>query len=145
MSVAGQAYAAWMEGSEKEMGRYLIRRLLQAVLMLFLMSIAFFTLLHLIPGGPEEAVGAQNPRITVEAREAIKARYGLDKPVPVQYVVWLSHAVRLDFGDSIATTRPVLREIGDRLPATFELFLAAFSLALTAAVVFGVLAAVKQY
>jgi peptide/nickel transport system permease protein len=125
--------------------RYIIRRLLQSILMLFLMSIAFFTLLHLLPGGPEQAIGANNPRITFAARQAIKARYGLDKPVPVQYLTWLGNALHGDFGNSFETSRPVIEEIGLRLPNTLELLLTSFALALAVAIVLGILAAVKQY
>src|SRR5581483_8691751 len=127
------------------MFRYLIRRLLQSVLMMFVMSIAFFALLHLMPGGPEQAIGANNPRITFAARQAIKHRYGLDQPVPVQYLQWLWNALHLDFGNSYETSRPVITEIGYRLPNTLELLLTSFVLALVVALVLGIVAAVKQY
>lgn len=127
------------------MFRYLIRRLLQSVLMLFLMSIAFFTLLHLMPGGPAQAIGANNPRITFQARQAIAHRYGLDQPVPLQYLQWLWNALHLDFGNSFETSRPVITEIAFRLPNTLELLLTSFALALAVALVLGILAAVKQY
>src|SRR5579871_5061643 len=76
------------------MFRYIIRRLLQAVLMLFIMSIAFFVLIHLMPGGPDQALGLNNPRITGATRAAIRARYGLDDPLPVQYFHYITQALQ---------------------------------------------------
>jgi peptide/nickel transport system permease protein len=125
--------------------RYIVRRVLQAVLMLFFMSVAFFTLLHLMPGGPDQAIGANNPRVGPIARAAMRHRFGLDQPLPVQYTTWLGNALHGDFGDSIETGRPVITEITLRLPNTFELFLTALGLALVLAIVLGVVAAVKQY
>lgn len=127
------------------MFRYLVRRLLQAVLMIIIMSIAFFILIHLMPGGPDQALGLNNPRITKTTREAIRARYGLNDPLPVQYFHYITQALQGDFGFSIETSRPVLTEIAERLPNSLELLLTALGLALVCAVILGVLAAVKQY
>jgi peptide/nickel transport system permease protein len=129
----------------KDMLRYIVRRLFQSILLLFLLSIAFFALLHLIPGGPDTAIGADNPTITLEQRAAIRHAYGLDQPLPVQYLSWLSTALRGNLGYSITNGRPVIVEIADRLPATLELFLTALSFALIVATVLGVISAVKQY
>ncbi|MBF6589486.1 MAG: ABC transporter permease [Ktedonobacterales bacterium] len=127
------------------MRRYVIRRLLQAVLMLLIMSVAFFALLHAIPGGPAATIGANNPRLTPEARANIARRLGLDKPLPLQYAIWLGSAVRGDFGYSLVNSRPVGNVIGDRISATLELFLMALTFALIIAIILGVLAAVRQY
>lgn len=127
------------------MFRYIVRRLLQAVLMLFILSIGFFALLHAVPNGPDQAIGANNPHITPVIRAELRAKYGLDKPLPVQYIVWVGNALHGDFGYSIGDGRPVLTEITDRLPATLELFLTALGLALVCAIILGVVAAVKQY
>src|SRR5215469_6321736 len=67
--------------------RYIIRRLLQAVLLLFVLSIFFFLLIHAIPGGPERVFLA--PRQTAEARRVIIHNLGLDQPLYVQYLKWL--------------------------------------------------------
>jgi peptide/nickel transport system permease protein len=127
------------------MVRFLIRRLLQAVLMVFILSIAFFTMIHLVPGGPDAAIGAGNPRITQDQKDALRRKYHLDDPLPVQYYSWLTNALHGDFGNSITDGRPVTTEIEERLPATLELFLTALSFALVMAIILGVLAAVKQY
>lgn len=66
------------------MGRYIIRRLLQAIPLLILVSVVVFILIHLLPGGPERVLF--NPRLSAAAREALKVRLGLDKPIWLQYV-----------------------------------------------------------
>jgi len=124
------------------MGRYIIRRVLQAIPLLFLLSLAMFTLLHLLPGGPEAVLF--NPHLTAAARAALRARLGLDDPLPVQYVKWLSSALTGNFGYSFTTNEPVLTVIGRRFPNTLELFGFALSLALILAIFLGVVAAVRQ-
>ncbi len=125
------------------MGRYIIRRLLLAIPLLFLVSVVVFTLIHLLPGGPEAVLF--NPHLTAEARHALAVKYGLDKPVVVQYLVWLKGAVTGDFGNSITDGQPVLSDLGARIPATIELFGAALIFALILAIPFGVISAVRQY
>lgn len=127
------------------MRRYVIRRLLQAVLMMFMLSIGFFTLIHLIPGGPDAVIGAGNPRITDFQRSLIRKRFGLDKPAPLQYLNWLGQVLRGNFEYSYISGEPVSKRIADRLPATLELFLAALIFALLVAITLGILAAVRQY
>ncbi len=125
------------------MRRYIIRRLLQAVLLLFLLSIGLFALIHLVPGGPERVFLA--PHETQAERQAIIHAYGLDQPLPVQYIRWLGGILHGDFGVSFSDFQPVSSDIGARLPATFELFGAALSQALIVAILFGVISAVRQY
>lgn len=127
------------------MRRYVIRRLLQAVLMLFIMSVAFFALLHSIPGGPAASIGANNPHITAAERKLILIRYGLDKPVPLQYVDWITQALQGNFGISLQTSLPVTQLLLGRVPATLELFLTALFFALIMAILLGVISAVRQY
>ena len=130
------------------MGRYIVRRLLQAVLLLFLLSIGLFVLLHLLPGGPEAVLF--NPRLSGAARLALAVKYGLRYPdgtmvpLPLQYLFYVQHLFQGDL-TSITTNQPVLSEIGDRLPATLELFGAALGFAVVAALLLGVLSAVRQY
>src|SRR5437762_9827542 len=108
------------------MGRYIIRRLLQALLLLALLSVAMFLLIHALPGGPEQVIF--NPRLSAAGRAAIRARFGLDQPLPVQYFKWLLNALRGDFGFSFVTNQPVSDLINERFPATLELFGCALSL-----------------
>ncbi len=125
------------------MRRYIIRRLLQAVLILFILSIAMFLMIHAIPGGPERVFLA--PHETLAERQAIIHNYGLDQPLPVQYLRWLTGVLHGDLGTSFADFQPVSSDILSRFPATLELFAAALGFALVVALLFGVLSAVRQY
>src|SRR5260370_10698429 len=124
------------------MGRYIIRRILQAIPLLFLLSIAMFGLIHLIPGGADAVLF--NPRLTAAARAALRVRMGLDDPFYIQYVKWISAALTGNFGFSFVTNEPVSTILARRFPATFELFGIAFLLALALAILIGVISAVRQ-
>ena len=124
------------------MGRYIIRRLLQALLLMVLLSVFMFTLIHLLPGGPEQVIF--NPRLSAAGRAAIRARFGLDQPLPVQFLRWLGNALIGNFGFSFVTNQPVSDIISQRFPATLELFSVALVLALILAITIGVISAVRQ-
>lgn len=124
------------------MGRYIIRRLLQAIPLLVLVSIFMFALIHLIPGGPDQVLF--NPHLTPAARAAMRTRFGLDDPVPIQYLKWISRALVGDFGFSFATNLPVTYILGQRFPATLQLFVPSLVLALILAMLLGVISGVKQ-
>lgn len=124
------------------MGRYLIRRLLQALLLLAMVSLGMFLLIHALPGGPEQVIF--NPRLSAAGRAAIRARFGLDQPLPVQYIKWLGNALQGDFGFSFVTNQPVSELISQRFPATLELFGWALSIALVVAIILGVIAGTRQ-
>src|SRR2546428_12464571 len=124
------------------MGRYVIRRLLQAILLLFLLSLGMVLFLHLLLGGP---VGVLfNPRQSGAVKAAITKAFGLDQPLIVQYFKWLGSALVGNFGYSFADYQPVLQLIGQRFPATLELFTYALSFALILAITLGVISAVRQ-
>ena len=125
------------------MRRYVIRRLAQAVLILFMLSIFLFWLIHAIPGGPTRVFLA--PHETAQERAALIHKWGLDQPLPIQYLNWLKGAIRGDFGISLTDNQSVASDISSRLPATLELFAAALALALVISIIFGVVAAVRQY
>ncbi|HEX8997768.1 MAG TPA: ABC transporter permease [Ktedonobacterales bacterium] len=125
------------------MARYLIRRIIQSVVMLFVMSIVFFTLIHLIPGGP--AAVLFSPHLSLAERQQLTISYGLDKPVTTQYLTWIGKFLQGDFGNSFANGLPVSSEIAARLPATLELLFSAFAFALVCAILLGVTSAVRQY
>ena len=124
------------------MGRYIVRRLAQAALMLFLLSIVLFLLLYLIPGGPQAVLF--NPRLGKAARDALAAKYGLNQPLPLQYVNYMQHLFQGDL-DSFNTGRPVQVEIGARLPYTMQLFALSLTCAVVIALVLGVVSAIRQY
>ena len=98
------------------MGRYIIRRILQAIPLLFLLTIFMFTLIHLLPGGPDQVIF--NPHLSPAGRAALRARFGLDQPVPVQYLKWLGNALTGNFGFSFGTNQPVGDILKQRFPAT---------------------------
>ena len=124
------------------MGQYIMRRLLQAIPLLFLISVLMFTLIHLLPGGPEAIY--DNPELDAAGKAAIRASLGLDKPLPVQYFIWLTNSLTGNFGNSFATGEQVSSVLAEHLPATLELFLTAFVLALVLAVTLGTFSAVHQ-
>ncbi len=121
------------------MGRYIIRRILQAIPLLFLLTIFMFTLIHLLPGGPDQVIF--NPHLSPAGRAALRARFGIDQPVPIQYLKWLGNALTGNFGFSFGTNQPVGDIILQRLPATLQLFVPALTLALVFAVLLGVISA----
>jgi peptide/nickel transport system permease protein len=108
--------------------RYIIRRSLHSVLLLLLISILAFSIMRLAPGGPTQFL--DDPRISPEYRAALLESFGLNDPLPVQYVKWLGNVVRLDFGVSFIDRRPVLEKIGERFWASFQLAIASFALGL---------------
>jgi peptide/nickel transport system permease protein len=124
------------------MGRYIIRRLLQAIPLLFLVSIAMFGLIHLLPGGP---VGVfLNPHLSAAGRQNLEARFGLNDPLPLQYIKWLLNAFQGNFGFSFATNQPVTDVLAEHFPSTLELFTAALFVALIIAIILGTISAMRQ-
>ncbi len=122
--------------------RLIVRRLVFLVFVLFGLSLITFSLSRLVAGDPARMIAG--PRSSKAQLEAVRERYGLNDPVPVQYVNYVSDAVRFDFGDSTATRRPVSEDLKRYLPATVELGLAAFLLATVIGVPLGVLSAVRR-
>src|ERR1041385_325234 len=98
---------------------FIVRRILQAVPVVFLASVGVFLLLHLLPGDPAQMlVGSDATPATLEA---VRQDLGLNDPLPVQYVIWLQHVLRGDLGKSILSKIPVSQLMAQRLPATMEL------------------------
>jgi peptide/nickel transport system permease protein len=148
------------------MGNYIVRRILQAVPLLFLLSIVLFALVNIAPGGPLAGHG-RSRRIRPEKAEILKRQFGLDKPLPMQYLIWLigndwmevdadgdgiadsygqrRGILRGDFGFSYRNRRPVLEEIADRLPNTVYLMSVTLIVVGIIAIPVGVISAVRQY
>lgn len=128
------------------MVNYLTRRLLMSVPLLIGISIVVFGLLQATPGGPlsngGEGAGAQ---LSSEQIERLRDEYGLDDPLPVQYLSWAGGIVTGDWGTSLRTGRPVLEMIVDRLPATLLLIGLAFAISLAIAIPVGIVAARRQH
>lgn len=110
---------------------HLARGLVGRGLALVVLSVLAFTLVHAAPGDPAAiALRAAGEEPTAEAVVALRAQLGLDRSLPEQYLAWAGRAVRLDFGRSLVSRRPVAETFLERLPAT--LLLAGAALALTA-------------
>lgn len=122
--------------------RLIVRRLLFLVVVLFGLSLVTFSLSHVVPGDPARLMAG--PRASASAVDKIRERYGLNDPLPVQYVAYVQGAVRLDFGDSFTSRRPVRDDLKRYLPATMELALFAFLLATAIGVPLGVVSAVRR-
>jgi peptide/nickel transport system permease protein len=148
------------------LGHYIGRRLFQAIPMLFLISVVLFTLVNLAPGGPL-AGHSRSRHVKPEKVKMLKRQFGLDKPLPVQYVVWLigndwmkvdadgdgiaesygqrRGILRGDFGFSYRTRQPVLEEIADRLQNTIYLMSIMLVVVVIIAIPIGIISAIKQY
>jgi peptide/nickel transport system permease protein len=148
------------------MGQYIGRRLLQAIPMLIIVSIFLFALVNIAPGGPMSAYSRTN-RMPEEKKEAIRRSFGLDKPLPIQYIIWLvgndwmaidtdgngitdsygtrKGVLRGDFGFSWKTREPVLDLIADRLLNTVYLMTTTLIVVGIVAIPIGIISAVKQY
>jgi peptide/nickel transport system permease protein len=124
--------------------RYLLRRLVLIIPVLFGVSVIVFTVMHVIPGDPVRLMFA-GTGATEEQVQAMRHALGLDRPLPVQYVNYVSKAIRGDLGQSIHFKQPVLELILERMPATIELTLASLIIALAVAFPIGVLSALKRY
>src|SRR3989441_12793050 len=126
------------------MNRYILRRLLQALPLLLGISVASFAILKAVPGGPLAAYEA-SPDINDEDIRRLEHAFGLDQPVPIQYLSWLGRFVVGDWGYSFVSHQPVLGLIGERLPNTVYLMGTVFLTVLVLAIPIGVLTAVRQY
>lgn len=124
--------------------RFIVRRLLQAVLALFVLSVLLFVWLRSLPGGVVSALLGE--RGSPEANAELRAQLGLDQPIPVQYWRFLERAAQGDFGISNGVYRgqPALDVFLQRLPATVELSVVAMAIALTLAIPLGYLAARRR-
>ena len=121
---------------------YLFKRLLQTVVLLFIVTLAVFTLIQAAPGGPSILV---DPNMTEEDAQALRKALGLDEPIHVQYVRWLNRLIRGDLGQSYAVGRPVTELILQKMPPTMLLAGAALLFAVGLGVPLGVISAVKRY
>jgi peptide/nickel transport system permease protein len=121
--------------------RYLIRRLLLTIPVLFGVATLVFSLIHLVPGDPVQAMlgDSASPQDIAELR----GRLGLDRPLLVQYGAFLKGVTRGDLGASLRTNQAVTAAIMERMPATLELALAAMSVAILISIPLGILAAVR--
>lgn len=123
---------------------FLIRRLWQSVVLLFLISLIGFAALNLAPGGPLSQY-TLTPGMSQEALNRIAEQMGLNRPLPVQYLDWLSHLLRGDWGRSYRDGQPVLTIIFAHIPATLLLMVTSGVLAATIGTWVGICSAVRRY
>lgn len=114
----------------------------QLVPLLIGISLISFFIMHLAPGDPTALF--INPNVDPQELVRVRANWGLDQPIYIQYVKWLWHAVRLDFGQSYLTGQPVIGEIAERLPNTLLLMISSMIITLLITIPLGVLSAVKK-
>jgi peptide/nickel transport system permease protein len=121
---------------------YILRRVVQIVPTVLMITLVVFMMMQSIPGDPVVALlgDAYTEEDAVKARQA----YGLDKPVLVQYLIWLGKLVQGDWGSSILTGRPVLEDVLVRLPVTFELIVLSMGIALMIALPAAIIGALRQ-
>jgi peptide/nickel transport system permease protein len=125
------------------MARFLIRRSLQALPLLLVISAVVFALIHAAPGGPL-AIYLSNPNVRPEDIERLRHALGLDRPLWQQYWTWLLAFARGDWGYSFSDGRPVTARVLERLPATLELVGVAMAAAIVLALPLGIIAAVRR-
>jgi ABC-type dipeptide/oligopeptide/nickel transport system permease component len=127
---------------------FILRRLVESVPVLLVASLVVFSMLHLVPGDPVEAMlGSADAGMSAAGShmaQQIRQELGLDEPLPVQYVRWLGGVVHGDFGMSYVRRRPVVDIVLERLPSTLELAAAGLLIAAAVGLVFGIGAALKR-
>src|SRR5712675_2187463 len=123
------------------MWSYIVRRLMQAVFILFIITMLCFVLTRLSSDPMSQY--ANKPNMTEKDRAEIRARLGLDQPIPIQYVKWLSLALQGDLGSSFFSHQPVLLLIKQRLPLTLILMITAEIFIVITALILGLVSAVK--
>ena len=123
------------------MGRYVLRRILQIIPVIVVASVLVFLLIHIIPGDP--VVALVGPDAPIEAIEAMRAKIGLDKPLYVQYAIWMGRILQGDFGVSYRSGLPVSELIWLKAIATAQLVTAAFFIAVVISFPLGILGALK--
>jgi peptide/nickel transport system permease protein len=125
------------------MARYILGRLVQAIVVLLAMSFIIYNLIGLMPGDPIDAMVASNPGATPEVVAHLRAIYGLDQPLLLRYWYWLMDALRGDLGFSRLHSQPVLEVLGPALWQTCQLILLSFSLAVILSFLLGIIAALR--
>jgi peptide/nickel transport system permease protein len=123
--------------------RFLVRRALQALPLLLVISVLVFLLIHAAPGGPL-AIYLSNPNVRPEDIERLRGALGLDRPLWQQYWSWLAAFAQGDWGYSFSDGRPVGSRIAERIPATLELVGTSIVVALALTLPAGIIAAVRR-
>jgi len=124
---------------------YAARRLLLSIPLLIGISLISFLVIHAAPGGPVEMSTDLNPKATAESRARLRAYYGLDQPIHVQYFRWLGRMATLDFGESFSRDgRKVSEKIGERIPVTLAINLLSMLMIFAVAIPLGIYSAFRK-
>ncbi|MBN1188381.1 MAG: ABC transporter permease [Dehalococcoidales bacterium] len=128
------------------MTSFIIRRLIQTVIILIIVSMIVFLALRVLPGDPIVMLVSQSQLqdYSAEQIEKLRHEYGLDKSIPLQYIDWLKGAVHGDLGKSITNSEPVTKEILKRLPITIYLGILSFVLGIVIGIPAGIISAVRR-
>ena len=124
--------------------KFIGKRLVYLVVMLFGVATLVFILTKMIPGDPTVANLSQRALNDPEIVAAYRAKYGLDQPLPVQYILYMKNLLQFDLGTSMRTNKPVLSELARCYPATIELALFAIVIAAILGVLFGIISAIRR-
>jgi peptide/nickel transport system permease protein len=124
------------------MRKFVLRRILQLIPLLIGISLISFFVMHLAPGDPTSLF--IDPNVKPEELLRVRANWGLDQPIYIQYFLWLKNALLLDFGRSYTTGQPVIAEIAERLPVTLLLMIPSYILTLLICIPIGVVSAVRK-
>lgn len=123
----------------------ILERILAAIPIMLGVAIVVFAFMRLTPGDPIDLMMGNAGNVSQEEIQMLQREFNLDKPLHEQLTLFLSGAIRGDLGNSITKRKPVIELIGERLPATIELALAAFLIALIIAIPIGIISAAKKY
>jgi len=126
----------------KGLGQYVVRRVAHAIVVILGVILITFIVSHVIPGNPAALWVGAHP--TAQQIQAAKETLGLDKPLPVQFYIYITNLLRGDLGVSIRTHNPVLSDVAVGLAATLELIIVAFIMAVTAGILLGVYSAAHR-
>lgn len=123
--------------------KFICKRVLQMIPILFAVSILIFCMVRITPSDPVASM-TKGRKTSAETRKSLEEKYYLDRSLPEQYVIWITHALRGDLGDSFEYKQPVNDLIAGRLPTTAQLVLMSTVLALVIAIPVGVISAVRM-
>lgn len=128
------------------MGRYVVGRLAQLIPVLFLISLIVFAVMHVLPGDPALLMlaGAEGGAISAERLAELRAQMGLNDPLPLQYLHFVTNALVGDLGNSVRFQVPVVDLIGDRFGSTLQLALAGLTVAIAIGLPLGMIAAARK-
>ncbi len=129
------------------MRRYILKRLLYAIPLLWGIATVTFFMMQLAPGDPMDMYlePQRQGQVDPEVIELLRQKYGLDQPIHVQYVKWLGNVARGDFGVSFRTRRPVRNMLAEAIPYTLQLTILAVLFDALIGITLGIISAVKQY